>query len=252
MSGPLARRVHRAEADRILARASRHDLQRPDVGDAVTVSDLMEAAAAVGLEPQEVRRAALIERVPPARTFGTVAFGAGSRRDVRAHLTGVEMPDDTAGLERAAEAGLARRGTVLERKEGRFVWGEDGALGRSTVAVEQRDDGIDVRVSADRTGTFTLSWFFGTFALSVLAAMVGLQAQIGVVATVLLIGLLPLIFARPFWKRTERRTLALIEDTTMSLLRVLDSSSTSANQTRRLGPADAGTAAVRIEDRIGE
>ena len=222
MTGLLARHVDSAEAERIFARVARHERARPEIGGAVSVADLMEAAMEAGLDPDEVRRAAAIERVPSPDRFGGALFGTGTRHEVRAHLPDARLPDHVGSLERAAEAGLGHGGTLREGKGGRFVWGEDHALGRSTVAVEQREGGVDVRVSSDRTGLFTLTWFLGTFALSVVTALIGLQARIGLVLTIALIALLPPILARPFWRRTDREIVTTLEDTAMDLLRAVD------------------------------
>lgn len=209
------------EVDRILTRAARREVTAPDPGTAVTVDDLASAAAEAGLDPGEVRRAALVRPSPHVPALSGIVFGAPARRQVEAHLPSATIPVERQALVRAAERGMGRTGGVIESAPGLFLWREDHTLGRSTVRVAESGSGVDVRVTTDRAGVYTLGWFLALIVLAVAAAAIP-GIAVGVLGTVLGLVVLPFVGVRPLWVRSDREVLARLEDTVMEILRVLD------------------------------
>lgn len=212
------------EADRILARAARREVAAPDPGTALTVDDLASAAAQAGLDPADVRRAALVAPPPRVPALSGIAFGAPARRRVTAHVPGASIPDERQALVRAAERGLGRSGQVVDSAPGRFLWREDHTLGRSTVELDASDSGVDVRVTTDRTGVYTLGWFLALIVVAVAAAVIP-GVAVGVLGTVLGLVVLPFVGVRPLWVRSDREVLGRLEDTIMDVLRVVEEES---------------------------
>lgn len=209
------------DVERILARAARREMAAPDPGTALTLDELASAAAEAGLDPADVRRAARVRPAPHVPALSRFAFGAPARRRVGAHAPGATIPDDRQALVRAAEGGLGRAGEVRDNAPGRFLWREDHTLGRSIVEVLDTGEGVDVQVTTDRTGVFTLAWFAALIVVAVAAATIPGLA-VGALGTALGLIVLPFVGVRPLWLRSDREVLRRLEDTVMEVLRVLD------------------------------
>ncbi len=212
------RRFPAGEIDTILRRAAKSE-QSPHVPaqHGLTVTELMDVAREVGLDPLAVRRSASIEQVGGTGALAAI-LGAPDRREVRATMHG-GLPDDRRGLARAAENVLGRSGDILEDDPERFVWRESHGVGRTTVTVSG-EGASDVSIVADRTGHYLVHWFLGLLGwagLSVIAPF-----SVDPLAATLLWLVTPVLLARPFWTRSDRATREALDELAMELLRVAD------------------------------
>ena len=214
----LERRVRAEEFDAILRRAAQSE-QSPHLAAKhdLTVTELMEVAREVGLDPLAVRRSASIERVAGTGALAAT-LGAPDRREVRATMHG-GLPDDRRGLARAAERVLGRSGAIVEDDAERFVWRESHGVGRTTVTVSG-EGSSDVSIVADRAGHYLVHWFLGLLGWAGLSTVV--PFSLGSLAATLLLLVTPFLLARPFWRRSDRATRATLDDLAMELLRVAD------------------------------
>ncbi|MEQ8330519.1 MAG: hypothetical protein RH859_08680 [Longimicrobiales bacterium] len=216
------RRLSDEEVRVVLERAGRDAALPVAVTETTSVRDLMAAAAEVGLDPQEVRRAALVEGPDAPSPAVRLTLGAPDRREVRAHLPGASLPEDRQALVRAAQAGVGRRGSLVESTADRFVWREDHTLGRTAVTAETGSDGIDVTVRSDRAGHYAGAWFGG---LVVWAAVLGAVPAAAALPPLVLAAsflALPFLAARPFWVRADAKVIARLEDTLLRVLRAAE------------------------------
>jgi hypothetical protein len=199
----------------------------PDLRDPAgpSLEDLMAAAAEVGLDPAVVRRAAAIEASPSGGVAG-FALGAPDRREVRAVLSGTTLPDQREALVRATELGLGRRGEVLESDPGRFEWREDHIAGRSRVCITEQNGSAEIRVSTDRAGHYVAGWFLGFLAWALVLGVtpVGLM---GLLPKILSWIAMPVLLARPWWTRADRRLRARLEALTLDLARIVETHRTA-------------------------
>ena len=180
----------------------------------------MVAAAEVGLDPAAVRRAASIVPAPKGG-LASVVLGAPDRRRVQAVLEDAPLPAERSELARASERLLGRRGEVLEDDSGRFVWRENHGIGRTTVELTGGGTGTEVRVEADRAGHYLAGWFAGLAGWGALSALTPLGA-LGPVGGVISLLAVPILLARPFWKRADKRLQRRLEDLTLELARVVE------------------------------
>ena len=211
-------RISAGEIDAILRRASQSE-QSPHVSAKhdLTVTELMEVAREVGLDPLAVRRSASIEKVGGTGALAAT-LGGPDRREVRATMHG-GLPEDRRGLARAAEKVLGRSGDILEDDPERFVWRESHVIGRTTVTVSGEGPG-DLSIVADRTGHYLVHWFLGLLGWAGLSAIA--PFSLGPLATVLLLLVTPVLLARPFWARSDRVAGETLDELAMELLRVAD------------------------------
>ncbi len=220
--GPAApssgRRFPAGEIDAILRRAAKSEESRhvPAQHD-LTVTELMEVARDVGLDPLAVRRSASIEKVGGTGALAAT-LGAPERREVRASMLG-GLPPDRRSLARVAEKVLGRSGDILEDDPERFVWRESHGVGRTTVTVSG-EGASDVSIVADRTGHYLVHWFLGLLGWAGLSAIT--PFSVGPLAASLLWLVTPVLLARPFWTRSDRATLETLDELAMELLRVVD------------------------------
>jgi len=234
LPAPRPRRFSDAEVEAILRRAAlaEADILVPQRRD-TTLDDLVAAAAEAGLDPAAVRRAAAV--VPPAPD-GPIArlLGAADRRVVTAYLPGVSPPDRPRELAGAAERGLGRSGEIRTATEGRFEWRSRSSGGLATVEVAERDGGTEIAARAERGAHYLGLWLVGLGGWAALSALtpVGTLGPMGVAASLLLV---PVLIARPFWRRSDRRLRRELERTVFELARVVE-------EDRRVGsgPGDDG------------
>jgi len=219
--GPRSRRFREDEVTAILRRAA--DVEaRPDLpaaGDA-TLDDLMRAAEDAGLDPAEVRRAAAV--LPPSRGGAAAAiFGAPDRREVRALLEGVRLPEARQELVRVAERAAGRSGEVIDSDPRRFLWQETHLGGRTRMELVETDAGTEIRVSTDRAGHYLGRWFTTFVAWAALSALTPL-GSLGPVAAVLGFLVAPVVVVRPFWTRADAAVRRRLERAAMDAMRVVD------------------------------
>ena len=212
------RRFAADEIDAILRRAAQAEQSAhvPAKHD-LTVTELMEVAREVGLDPLAVRKSASIERVGRGGALAAT-LGAPDRREVRATMHG-GLPNDRRAFARAADKVLGRSGDILEDEPERFVWRESHGVGRTTVTVSGEGAG-HVSIVAARTGHYLVHWFLG------LLGWVGLSSiapfSVGPLAATLLLLVTPVLLASPFWSRSDRATRAKLDKLAMELLRIAD------------------------------
>lgn len=225
-----ARRFSDAEVDAILRRAAlvEAELSVPQRQE-TTLDDLVAAAAEAGLDPAAVRRAAAV--VPPAPD-GPIArlLGAADRRVVTAYLPGVSPPDRAKELAEVAERALGRRGEVRPATvERRFEWRSRSSGGRAAVEVAERDGGTEIAARAERGAHYLGLWLLGLGGWAALSALTPLGAlgPMGIAASLLVV---PILIARPFWRRADRRLRQRLERTVFELARVVE-------EDRGVGPA---------------
>ncbi len=213
-----SRQFAASEIDAILRRATQSE-QTPHVPAKhdLTVTELMEVAREVGLDPLAVRRSASIEKIGGTGALAVI-IGAPDRREVRATMHG-GLPDDRRGLARAAEKVLGRTGDIVEDEPERFVWRESHGVGRTTVTVSG-EGASNVSIVADRTGHYLVHWFLGLLGWAGLSAIA--PFSVGPLAATLLLLVTPVLLARPFWARSDRATRAALDELAMELLRVAD------------------------------
>jgi len=214
----LEKRIHAEEFDAILRRAAQSE-QSPHVPAKhdLTVTELMEVAREVGLDPLAVRRSASIEQVGGTSALAAT-LGAPDRREIRAVIHG-GLPDDRRGLARAAGTVLVRSGEIVEDSAERFVWRESHGVGRTTVTVSG-EGAQEVSIVADRTGHYLVHWFLGLLGWAGLSTIA--PFSLGPLATTLLLLATPVLLARPFWKLSDRATRDKLDELAMELLRVAD------------------------------
>jgi hypothetical protein len=230
LPAPRARQFSDTEVDAILRRAALADAdffvpQRQDT----TLDDLVAAAAEAGLDPADVRRAAAV--VPPAPD-GPIArlLGGADRRVVTAYLPGVSPPDRRTELAGAVERGLGRRGEVRPAAvEGRFEWRSRSSGVSAVVEVAERDGGTEIVARAEHGAYYLGLWLVGLGGWAALSALtpVGALGPMGIAASLLLV---PVLIARPFWRRADRRLRQRLERTVFELARVVE-------EDRGVGPA---------------
>ena len=186
------------EIDAILRRAAQAEQSAhvPAKHD-LTVTELMEVAREVGLDPLAVCRSASIERVGRGGALAATP-GAPDRREVRATMHG-GLPNDRRAFARAADKVLGRSGDILEDEPERFVWRESHGVGRTTVTVSGEGAG-HVSIVADRTGHYLVHWFLGLLGWAGLSSIA--PFSVGPLAATLLL-VTPVPLARPFWCRAR-------------------------------------------------
>jgi len=231
------RRFRDEEVSAILARAASREA-RPDLPTPhdPTLSDLMAAAAEVGLDPAEVRRAAALQPPPPRRAVDVV-LGAPDHREVTARLEGARIPVDTYELVRWAEAAFGTRGEVTESAPGRFEWRADGVGSRSRLTLVERDGALELTAASDRSGDYAGFLFMGLLAWMALAMMTPLGSVPPLLQLLAFFATPPLV-ARPFWARASRRLQARLEGLALDVLRAADEAGPAA-----LPPEEAGDGA---------
>lgn len=220
---PLPERRFRDEEVRaILARAS----WREGSGSGLpaphdpTLADLLAAAAEVGLDPGEVRRAAALVHLD-AGGLGASILGAPSRRRTLLMLDGTSMPTDRHALARAVEQAAGRPGVVEKDPKGRFVWRSRGAIGGMKVIVAAAGTGVEVRVAADRAGATAWFWLAGLAAWSGLSVFTPLAA-LPLAAKLLGFVAAPVVAALPFRAVGDRHLRPRVEQTTLDVARAVE------------------------------
>ncbi len=221
LPGPPARRFSAAEVDAILQRAalSETDPLLPERSGS-TLDDLVAAAEEAGLDPAAVRRAAA---VVPTGPDGPIArlLGAADRRVVTAYLPGVALPGLPRALGGAAERGLGRPGEIGTGKDGQFQWRARSSGGTAVVEVAQREGGTEITARAERGAHYLGLWLVGLGGWAALSALTPLGAlgPLGFATSLLLV---PVLIARPFWRRADHRLRRRLERTVIELARVVE------------------------------
>lgn len=216
------RRYDDGEASAILERAAARET-RPDLPAPhdPTLDDLMAAAAEVGLDPAEVRRAAaVVARGRP--DVAERAIGGPSRREVTARLVGARIPSDAHLLVRLAEDALGGRGEVVESAPGRFLWQRGGAGSRSELSMTEADGALTLSAWCDRGGENAGLWFLGALAWAGLSALTPIFAWLPGVGKLAAFLLTPPLVAFPFRRGADRRLVARLERLAMDVLRLAD------------------------------
>jgi len=213
------RKLVPAEVDSILEIAARREgsTTLPARRD-VTVSQLMEAAAEVGLDPAEVRRAAALVPVPSGGPLAGL-LGGPAQRAFRASSPS-PLPVDRRSLRTSIEAVLGRSGEVLVDEPSRWEWREDHGIGRTRVVIHG-DDATDVEVTADRTGHYFVAWLAAFLGWAAIAAT--LPVPMGIAGTVAGFFAIPIALVWPFWRSRDRALRRRLEDATLTALRATES-----------------------------
>jgi hypothetical protein len=215
-----ARRFGDDEVAAILRRASVRDLATglPSPHDP-TLADLMAAAAEVGLDPGEVRRAAAL--VPAAGGgAATAVIGAPDRRACSAVLDGTTLPEARQNMVREAERHLGGNGQIMVSEPDRLVWQETHLGGRTTVEVRAVDGATEIDVRADRAGHYLGLWFLGLVGWATVSALSPLALPALPAALAFLA--IPPLLVRPLWVRADRRLRARLEGAVMALARAVE------------------------------
>ena len=215
------RRFRDDEVLAILARASwREEGGTLPTPHDPTLDDLLAAAAEVGLDPGEVRRAAALVHLDPGGG-GVSILGAAPRQRTRLMLDGTAMPTDRHAIARAVELAAGRPGVVEKDPKGRFVWRSRGAAGGMEVIVAPAGTGVEVRVAADRAGATAWIWLAGLAAWSALSAFTPL-ATLPMAAKLLGFVAAPVAAALPFRAVGDRRLVPWVERTTLDVARAVE------------------------------
>jgi hypothetical protein len=211
-----ARRFTGGEVSDILRRAAdaegRSDLP---AATGVTLDDLLEAARQAGLDPDVVRRSSAIT-LPPGRGPATLVFGAPDRREVRAVLPGVRLPEDREAMVEAVERSLGRRGGVVKSGPDDFAWLEDHLAGRTRVELTPKGGGTEIRVSADRTGHYLGAWFLGLLGWALLSGLTPV-GSLGLLPKIISFVAAPILLVRPWWSRRDKGLRRRLEQLTLDL-----------------------------------
>lgn len=220
--GGAPQRFGEREVADILRRAAdaetRPDLPAPHDP---TLGDLMEAARQVGLDPAEVRRAAAVRPQGPRGATGAL-LGAPDHREVRATLDGAALPSHPATAA-AIEGALGRSGEVTAHDADGLTWQEQHVGGRTRVEARRsadRGDGttLEVRATAQRAGHYLATWFVALVAWAAASALTPLGI-LPLAAKILGFLAGPVVVARPFWVRADRRLRRRLEQTVLAVLR---------------------------------
>ena len=168
------RRYSDVEVRRILRRATETPPAAGALppGGGLSLAELEEVAREVGIEPAEVRRAALSELPPPAPSVGARLVGGAARHRHTLFVPGRLPPERRREVTTALERVLARDVTLTE-EDGRAVWEEDHRQGWTRLTARDVEGGVEVEVEADRRGWLTL---IGVGSVAVAAALVPLVA----------------------------------------------------------------------------
>jgi hypothetical protein len=216
-----ARRFTEGEVSDILRRAADAEGRAalPMPAD-TTLDDLLAAARGAGLDPDVVRRSSAIE---PSRGRGPAALilGAPDRREIRAVLPGARLPEDRQALVEAVERSLGRRGEVVESGPEDFGWREDHTAGRTRVGITPGKDGTEVRVSADRAGHYLGAWFLGLLGWALLSGLTPV-GSLALLPKIISFVVAPILLARPWWSRRDRRLRRRLEQLALDLAGILE------------------------------
>jgi len=187
------------------SRAPSHTLQAQS-GEGLTLTEMTQIAAEVGIPPDSVARAAARLSDDHAGRASRILGGPmrHTRRDV------VDCAMDPAAFARVVDVirdTVGQSGEVREEL-GRVVWSTVGEPTQVRVALAAGDHNTDVVVSADRNGAFVLTWAFPTLAGMVGAGITGAIVEPATVAggVALFAGMAAggLLVARALWERSSR------------------------------------------------
>jgi hypothetical protein len=211
---PGDRRLGEDEVAAILRRASLVEARTPlPTRHDPTADELARAAGEVGIDPALVRRAARIRRVREG-SLSRALFGAEECIRVTTWAPG-PVPTLREALVRAAEISDPEH----------FVWNGGHTLVRDTVIVEREGTGTSIEVRSDRMGRYLLFWGVAFVALATASASVEALRTLGAfdpLLTLVLPAFLPVLAARPFWRRAQHRALERVELLVMELARLVD------------------------------
>lgn len=199
------------EVSLILREAMEADEARRDAG--LTLAQLKEIAAEVGVDPAAVESAALAVR---ARRHARMAGEGGAWRTTTRYETAVRgrvAPEHHAALIRAIRAALGRKGVATE-EFGALEWRARDAFGGRYITIRPDDDGVRVEALGNfRDGAFVTAAAGGTLGLAgsalILKATLGGLAFAGILAPLGLAAgaALPALWAYRRWFRREDEAL---------------------------------------------
>ncbi len=188
-----------------------------------TVEDLAEAAREAGLDPAVVRRAAAITPVPDTG-LAALLFGAEESIRVRGSLF-APMPERRQTLVQTVEDALGSSGEVVESDPNRFVWKGVRTLIRDSVSIRKEEGSLTLEVQSDRMGRYLLFWGVAFVTLGTISSQFEGLAMLGALNPLLVLvapALLPVLLARPFWRRAQRRACRRIELLAMEIARLIE------------------------------
>ncbi|HSG09082.1 MAG TPA: hypothetical protein VLA36_12040 [Longimicrobiales bacterium] len=182
------------------------DHLKPRSGDGLTLAEITQIAAEVGIPAPLVQRAAA--RLGDGDATQSSRLWGGPLRHTRRDVVAGTM--DPGSLARVVDTIRDAAGQSGEVKEelGRVVWSSIGEPTQIRVSLAPDEDGTGVVVSADRNGAFVLTWTFPVLAGMVGAGITGAIIEPATVAGgVALFGGMTaggLVVARALWGRSTR------------------------------------------------
>jgi hypothetical protein len=236
------RRLDPQEAASILRRAT-EDEQAGGSGG-LTLDELVAAAREAGIDPEAVRRAALLS-VAPLDPVERVVIGAPVTATVSARIPGRLAAGRAAETRAALDRALARRGELEELGSG-WAWREEHGIGRSEVSARSDGGFVEVTATAERKGhllVLTLAVALGVgLALLPIGGFAGLAAVGGPLLTVL--GPLATIAAgtRALWPLVERGTQRRLEAAVLEVGALVETAAPTALPREDRARLEQGTA----------
>lgn len=231
MTPERERSVGPDEAREILRRAARADVRAPE-GDVLTLAELEEAGRQAGLSPALIRRAGALREatsrgaVPGVPRPAPLLAGAPTRRRLTASLPGGRSADPSA-VKRAAEAVAGRPFRKLNTGPGRWAWESRVGLEGVVVRLEESGEGETfLVVEGSRAGGFAALYGGTLVGLAAASGAAGALAAVAatagpLVAAAGLLGI-PLLIARPLYRRGDPPFRDRLEDLAMGLLEALE------------------------------
>lgn len=183
------------------------ELSAPASEEGMTLREVREIAAAVGVAPRFVEQAARSLRVGERHTISRAVLGASFRHEVRRAVPRQLNPSARSEVLDLIRVEMGHEGKVRELLDS-VEWSTVGRTTTTTVALRDRDGETEVQVRMDASGLAAFTWL-GSIGLGVLAggaivSVVDPATTLGVVGILGAGGGLGVGLARATWSRVGR------------------------------------------------
>jgi len=232
------RRFTQQEVATILRRATESDEDGGTEGG-LTLDELAAAAREAGIDPDAVRRAALISATP-LDPLERLLMGAPVSPTVSARIPGRLSAERAGALRAALDRALERRGEI-EEAGNQLIWREEHGVGRSEVCVQPDGGFVEVTATAERKGHLLMLMLAVALAVGLALLPLGGFGGLAGMGGPLLIVLAPLaailVGTRLLWPALERGTERRLEAAVLEVGALVEAPGTLPGQPQdRLDP----------------